>query len=136
MTREQIVETLKNYKRVVAIYESLQNEYEGVIQAQVISDMPKAHGVHSQVESAYTKLEYELKELQKEIKRVQIWLNYLTEEERFIVEQIYIEERYYAIAGNKWCGMGREYHSESYWKRKKKDGIRKIYGIVSKLTCI
>jgi hypothetical protein len=130
--REEIVETLKSYKRLIAIRDSLINNYDGVLQAQVLSDMPKGNSTHSQVESASNKLESEIKELEKEITRVSIWLNSLNEEERFIIEQIYIEERFINMASNKWCSMGREYHSITYWKDRKRQAINKIVDICTK----
>ena len=132
MTKEEVIETLRNYKRVIAIRNSLLNNYEGVLQAQQITDMPRQSGVHSQVESAGNKLQHEIRELEREITKVSIWLDYLNEEERFIVEQIYIEERFINLASNKWCSMGREYHSNWYWKKKKKEAINKIIEILPK----
>ena len=126
MNREEVISTLKDYKRMVAIHEGLLNDYDGILQAQVLSDMPKGNGIHSQTETAMLKLEYEIKELKKEIKRVQIWLNYLNEEERFVVEQIYFEDRFINHIINKWCNMGKEYHGSTYWKNKNREAIRKI----------
>ena len=126
MTKDEVIETLKGYKRLIAIHESLLNDYEGVLQAQVITDMPRANGVHSQTESAMLKLDREMKEIKKDIKRVNIWLNYLNEEERFVVEQIYFEERFINHIINKWCNMGKEYHGSTYWKNKHREAIRKI----------
>ena len=132
MTKEEVIETLRNYKRVIAIRNSLLNNYEGVLQAQQITDMPRTNGVHSQVESAGNKLQHEIRELEREITKVSIWLDYLTEEERFIIEQTYIEERYINMASNKWCSMGKEYHSQTYWKDKKRQAINKIVDICTK----
>ncbi len=132
MTRDEVINTLRDYKRLIAIHESLINDYEGVLQAQTISDMPTGNSLSNPTEKAILKLDRGLEELKREIRRVQIWLNYLSEEERFIVEQIYIEERFINIASNKWCSMGREYHSNWYWKSKKKDAINKIIEILPK----
>ena len=126
MTRDEVISTLKNYKRLIAIHESLLNDYDCCLQAQVLTDMPRANGVHSATESAMTKLNYELKELKKEITRVGIWLNYLNEEERFVIEQIYFEDRFINHIINKWCNMGKEYHGSTYWKNKHREAIRKI----------
>ena len=126
MTKDEIISTLKDYKRLIAIHESLLNDYEGVLHAQVLTDMPRAHGVHSATESAMNKLGHEVNEIKKEIKRVQIWLNYLNEEERFVIEHIYFEERFINHIINKWCNLGKEYHGSTYWKNKHRDAIRKI----------
>ena len=134
MTRDEVISTLKNYKRLIAIRDSLLNDYEGVIQAQKLTDMPRGNGVHSQVESAANKLNYEIKELEREITRVSIWLEYLNEEERFIIEQIYIEERFISLASNKWCNLGKEYHGNSYWKNKHRLAIKKIINLNERIS--
>jgi len=136
MTRDEVIETLKNYKRVIAIRDSLINNYDGVIQAQVLSDMPKGNGVSSKIESSNNKLKNEIRELEKEITRVSIWMLSLNEEEKFIVEQTCIEERFINMASNKWCSMGNEYHSTSYWKDRKRQAINKIVDICTKSVLI
>jgi hypothetical protein len=132
MTRDEVINTLKEYKRLIAIRDSLLNNYEGVLQAQKLTDMPRSNGVHSQVESVANKFQVEIREIEKEIIRVSIWLNSLNEEERFIVEQTCIEERFINMASNKWCSMGNEYHSTTYWKDRKRQAINKIVDICTK----
>lgn len=132
MTREEVINTLKEYKRLIAIRDSLINNYDGILQAQKLTDMPRSNGVHSQVESVSNKFKIEIKEIEKEITRVSIWLNSLNEEERFIVEQTCIEERFINMASNKWCSMGNEYRSTGYWKNRKREAINKIVDICTK----
>ena len=126
MTKESVINTLKEYKRLVAIHEGLLNDYDGVLQAQVLSDLPKGNGVRSQTEIASEKIKYEIRELEREIKRVSIWLNYLNDEERFVIEQIYFEERFINHIINKWCNAGREYHGSTYWKNKHREALKKL----------
>lgn len=129
MTRNEVINTLKEYKRMVAIRDSMLNNYDVVLQAQKLTDMPRGSGVSNQVESKINQYQAEIKEIEREITRVSIWLNSLNEEERFIIEQIYIEERFINIASNKWCSMGKEYHSRSYWNDRKRQAINKIVDI-------
>lgn len=132
MTRDEVINTLKQYKRLIAIRDSLLNNYEGVLQAQKLTDMPRGSGTSNQVESKINQFQCEIKEIEREITRVSIWLNSLNEEERFIIEQIYIEERFVNMASNKWCSMGKEYHSRSYWNDRKRQAINKIVDITTK----
>lgn len=126
MTRDDVIRTLKSHKKIVAIYESLLNEFDGHIGSQTLSDMPKGSGISSPIDQARNKLERELKELYKEIKRVNIWLNYLTVEERYVIEQLYFEQRYINHIINRWTNQGNEYHGFTYWKTKHREAIKKI----------
>lgn len=126
MSRDEVIQTLKSHKKIIALYESLLNEYDGFLNAQQISDMPKGSSVSSPIENATHKLNAELKELNKEIRKVNIWLKYLTQEERFVIEQLYFEQRFINQIINRWTSQGYEYHGFTYWKTKHREAIKKI----------
>lgn len=138
MNRDEIIDFLKSHKMKIAMYDTVLNEIQNdvvSIQAQRISDMPKSsNDFRSIVEDealnntkkAFTK---ELRLLVRDINQVRIWLEYLTVEQRFVVEQFYFEERRYSMICNAW----NTFYSNGYWKKKRREAIRKIHDIQTKL---
>jgi hypothetical protein len=129
-----IISLLKLHKKNIALYQSLLNNFddEVSIKAQSLTNMPKgSSGFNSVVENHVVKNkklqnDTELKDLYKQIKKVNIWLDYLTDEQKFVVEQIYFEERTYSIISHRWGSRGNPIYSSGYWKTKRREAIKKI----------
>jgi hypothetical protein len=123
---EFIADEIKNYKRYKAVLETIQNEIPG-IQAAVITDMPRAitNKFHSSTESQalFNRDESELKQ---NIKRIEIWLGYLNDEERHVTEEFYIHNRSYAVISHRWSKENNAIYSSAFWKYKRKQALRKI----------
>lgn len=75
-------------------------------------------------DSLVSDLEYKLCE-------VDIFLDLLIPEERFVVEEVYFEQRYMSQVSRKWVELGNEYHGVSYWKNKKRKALEKILTLTS-----
>jgi hypothetical protein len=129
VTKEYVVDMLRDYKRLIALKNELEYQYDGVLNAQVLSDMPKGSGLSDPIQSALNKIEAEKKQLELDIKRINDWVEYLNEEEKFAITQLYFEERYFGQITNKWATLGKEYYSTEYWKRKVKKAVNKIMNI-------
>ena len=136
MNREEmdIIAQLEEYKANVARRDILKNDMDDdpFIKAMVLSDMPSAHGeVFSKTEAAAISdqpsvIELEIRSLSKEIKRVDIWLNFLLEEEKFAVINFYMEKKTYRQIIRKWDTLHGVDFSKFYWRGKKISGIKKI----------
>lgn len=124
---EFIINELKAYKMNKATLETIKNECLLGISAQQISDMPRnvTNKFSSMTENqAFNMQAYN--ELEKDIKRVEIWLNCLHDEERHMIEGFYIHDRTYNTIIQQW----KTFYSKEFWKKKKVSGLNKIYCLI------
>lgn len=126
MDKPAVVAILKEHKRIIALRSELEYKYDGVLGAQVLTDMPRGTGTSDPIQTALNKIEAEIKQLDLEIKRVNNWLRYLTEEEQFYIEQCYFEQRYVNHIINKWQTKQGYYLGRSYWKKTHRVALKKI----------
>lgn len=123
---EFIVDELKAYKMNVAVYESLLIENEICVSAQVISDMPRSStNKFSSVTENMALNHLPSHKLRLEIMRVENWLRALHDDERYMIESFYINNKTYNTIINGW----RIDQSIDFWKRKRISAINKIYNI-------
>lgn len=127
-----IIGELKAYKRNKAIYQTILLQAPS-IQAQVLSDIPRSvtNKFSSSTENQAL-FNQDHAQLEKEIKQVEIWLGYLQEEERFVIEQFFMENRSYATISHRWSQKGYPIFSGKFWKRKSKIALSKIASICVK----
>lgn len=127
---DYIICELKAYKRNNAIYQSIVNDCVG-LSACVISDIPRTvtnkFSSTTENNALYNK---DAVSLEREIKRIDIWLNCLDDEERFVVENIYINNRSYNTVIGRWHKEHNIIYSERRWKNKRRSAIKKIYEIL------
>ena len=95
LDKKYVVELLKDYKRLILHRKTLQREFDGHLKASEITDMPHGTDISDPIQQALNKKEHEIKEIEKEIKTVNDWLEYLNDVERFVIEQYYFEELYF-----------------------------------------
>jgi hypothetical protein len=123
---EFIVCELKAYKMNKAVYESLLIENEIVISAQVISDMPRSNTNKFSSITENQALNHPPSHVLKlEIMRVENWLKALHDDERYMIESFYINNKTYNSIISGW----RVEQSIEFWKRKRISAINKIFEI-------
>jgi ATP-dependent protease HslVU (ClpYQ) ATPase subunit len=125
MTKDKVVEFLRGHKQNIAVHETLINDYSATLKASSVTNQIKTSKV-SDLSDLILRINKELEDLEKEIRRVQIWLDYLTIEERFYVENYYIQGVSVTSIITKWCNQGNRYRSEFFWKNRKKAALEKI----------
>jgi ArpU family phage transcriptional regulator len=121
------VETeLMAYKKNKSIYSGMALENNISISAQFLSDMPRSvtNRFHSVTENQA--LANRLYDLEKDIRRVDGWLEHLLEEERFVINNHYMEKRSYNVIAHKWNTLGNPIYSPMYWKTKRKNALHSI----------
>lgn len=128
MTKDKVIELLKDHKRIIAIAETIRNDHAETLKASSVANQIKTSKV-TDLSDLIIKLNKELDELEKEIRKVQIWLEYLTVEERFYVENYYIQSTSMTSIITKWCNQGNRYRSEFFWKNRKKAALEKIIAL-------
>lgn len=128
MTKDKVIELLRDHKRIIAIAESIRNEYAETLKASSVVNQIKTSKV-SDLSDLIIKLNTELEELEKEIRKVQIWMNYLTVEEQFYIEHFYIQSVSIASIITKWCNQGNSYRSEMFWRKRKAKALDKIIAL-------
>lgn len=128
MTKDKVIELLKDHKRIIAIRDTMQNDYDSTLKASTVANQTKSTKV-SDLSDIMIRLNKDLDELEKEIRRVQIWLDYLTIEERFYVENYYIKSISMTSIITRWCNEGNRYRSEFFWRKRKNDAIEKIIAL-------
>lgn len=126
ITKEYVINALRDYKRLIVLKNELEYKYDGVLNAQVLTDMPKGTGLSDPIQTALNKIAAEKKQLELDIKRINDWVNYLNEEESFVIKQIYFEQRFISHVINRWVNAGNEYHGSAYWKKKHRESLKKI----------
>ena len=124
--KKYVIELIKDYKRIVLHHKTLEREYDGYLNAQEITDMPKGSGISDPIQQVINKIEIEKKELEQEIKTVNDWLEFLTDIERFVVEQSLIAEKYYYEITEIWHSKCGEHRARGFWKRKLDRAVMKI----------
>jgi hypothetical protein len=128
MTKDKVIEILKDHKRIIAIRDTMQNDYDSTLRASTVANQIKTSKV-SDLSDLMLKLNKELEELEKEIRKVQIWLEYLTIEERFYVENYFVQGVSVTSIITKWCNLGNRYRSEFFWKKRKQAALEKIIAL-------
>jgi hypothetical protein len=128
MTKDKVIALLKDHKRIIAIRETMLNDYDSTLKASSVANQSKTSKV-SDLSDMILKLNKELEELDKEIRKVQIWLEYLTIEERFYVENYYIQSISMTSIITKWCNEGNRYRSEFFWKNRRQQALEKIISL-------
>lgn len=128
MTKDKVIERLKAHKGNIAIHETLINDYSATLKASSLDSKVQTSNV-SDLGDVVEKINKELEDLEKEIKRVQIWLNYLTEEERFYIDCYYIQSISTTSIITRWCNAGNSFRSEFFWKKRKYAALEKIIAL-------
>jgi ArpU family phage transcriptional regulator len=123
---EFVEKELAGYRKNKSIYESIKNENNISLSASMISDIPKTITNKFSSMTENQAIINRLGDLEKEIRRVDIWINSLQDEEKFVVTNIYLEGKSYHVLANKWNLSGNPYFSVSYWKKKRKYAIKYI----------
>ena len=124
---EFIINELKAYKMNKSILENIHNECCLGISAQKLSDMPRS--VTNKFSSITENQAFNNKafmELNQDIRRVEIWLYYLNDEERHVIEGLYIHNRSYNTLSNSW----KIYYSRDSWSKKKNIALNKIKDLI------
>lgn len=135
MTKELInfvIDELKNYKLNKAIFNSIILENNIEISAITISDIyySKTNKFNSITENLA--LNNKLEQLEREIKRVENWLNILNEKELFIIKNFYIENKSYNIISHNWLIHYKYYYSIQSLKKLRKNSLFKICNVFEK----
>lgn len=124
---EVVIQELTEYKLNKATYELMQNDSGISISAQVIPEVPRS--VTNKFTSATENQAFNRKdsdELERDIKRVDIWLTYLEDEEEFAIRNFYIHNKSYNTISFRWHRQGGLIYSSIFWKRKRKEALHKI----------
>jgi ArpU family phage transcriptional regulator len=117
---------LKAYKRNKSIYQGMLLENNISISAQFLSDMPKSVTNKFSSMTENQALSNRLYELEKDIRRVDSWIEHLLDEERFVVNNHYMENRSYNVIAHRWNTLGNPLYSAEYWKIKRKKALHSI----------
>ena len=125
---EFIIKELKAYKMNKAVIETLHNECMIGISAQQLSEVPRSitNKFSSMTENQAFGQTPDM-ELRRDIKRVDIWLECLCDEERYMVENFYIHGRTYNTIINNF----RIDHSIDFWRKKRISGLNNICDIIN-----
>lgn len=124
--RQYIIDTLRDYKRLIALKNELECDFDGYLTAVRIDGMPKGSGVSEPIETVIKRKRLEIKEVNRQIKRVNGWLAYLDDRERHYLTEIYIHNRFKTQAQNKWYTDTKEYIGRKTWLNTHTSGINKI----------
>ena len=126
---EFIIKELKAYKMNKAVLETLQNETGLGVSAQQLSQVPRSvtNKFSSMTENQAFGQAPDI-EIRRDMKRVEIWLELISDEERYMVNNFYIEGRTYKTIIQNW-------HADftvRYWRRKRIQALGKICESIEK----
>jgi ArpU family phage transcriptional regulator len=130
---EFLIQELQNYKRMKGILGILTDDIG--VQAQCLSDMPhsQTNKFSSVVENTAFQHQRNKKELKKDIKRIDICLSALFEDECFVIRQFYVENQTYNTISERWHNQTKRFYGKDYWISKRKKALKKM---CETLNCI
>jgi hypothetical protein len=126
---EFIIKELKAYKMNKAVLETLHNETSLGVSAQQLSEVPRSvtNKFSSMTENQAFGQTPDM-EIRRDMKRVEIWLELISDEERYMISNFYIEGRTYKTIISNW----RAEYTVRYWRRKRIQALQKVCESIEK----
>ena len=128
---EFIIKELKAYKMNKAVLETLHNETSLGVSAQQLSQVPRSvTNKFSSMTENQAFAQAPDTEIKRDIKRVEIWLECLKDEERYMIENFYVYDRTYNTIIVRW----KMEFSREFWKKTRISGLNRIAEIINNST--
>lgn len=118
---------LKNYKKNISVLNSIILENDIELPSTALKEVYYSRTNKFSSITENMALNNKLEELEKEIKRVENWLNRLNERESFVIKNIYLENKSYNSIAQNWHLANNYYLSITTLKRIKNTALDKIY---------
>lgn len=129
-TKEYVIDILKSYKKLIALKNELIYDFDGYISALRIDGMPKATEKSDPIQTAIRKQRAEIRDVKREIKRIENWMEYLDDRERHYLTEVYINNRFRLHAQNSWTSKHNEYISRRSWGNIRHSALKKLTELI------